>query len=186
MTPEINESVIDLFQHRKSVPLTPHNAKFFRSPGGLVSMNLINADGSVETFERIVIIRAFPITNPDDFLAIRETGSGGGRGDEIGLIESIRDFDPETVALLNEELDRRYFIPEITKIYSMKEKYGYHYTEAQTSAGRVKFVLNNPSNNIRTLEDGRILITDTDGNCFCLPDPSKLDKQSYRIIEIYL
>ena len=186
MTPEINESVIDLFQHRKSVPLTPHNAKFFRSPGGLVSMNLINADGSVEIFERVVLVRAFPITNPDEFISVREPGRNGGSGDEIGMIEKIALFDAETVAVLSEELDRRYFIPEITKIYSMKEKYGYHYTEAQTSAGRVKFVLNNPSNNIRTLEDGRILITDTDGNCFCLPDPSKLDKQSYRIIEIYL
>ncbi len=186
MTPELNESVTDMFNHRKSVPLTPANAKFFRSPGGLVSLTLTNDNGSTEMFERIVIIRAFPITNPDDFLSVREAANGGGRGDEIGLIETIHLFDEDTKSLLNEELDRRYFIPEITKIFSMKEKYGYHYTEAQTSAGRVKFVLNNPSNNIRTLEDGRILITDTDGNCFCLPDPSKLDKQSYRIIEIYL
>ena len=186
MTPENNESVIDLFHHRKSISLTPTNAHFFRSPGGLVSLTITNPDGSVETFERIMLIRAFPITNPDDYISVREPGNGGGRGDEIGLIETIHLFDTKTVSLLNEELDRRYFIPEITKIYSMKEKYGYHYTEAQTSAGRVKFVLNNPSNNIRTLEDGRILITDTDGNCFCLPNPKKLDKQSYRIIEIYL
>lgn len=185
MTPEMNESVSDLFHRRQSVVLTPANAKFFRSKGGLVSLSLTNADGSNELFERVAVIRAFPITNPDDFLSVREVNKGG-RGDEIGLIETITLFDDETVALLNEELDRRYFIPEITKLYSMKEKYGYHYTEAQTSAGRVKFVLNNPSNNIRTLEDGRILITDTDGNCFCLPDPAKLDKQSYRIIEIYL
>lgn len=186
MNPEINDSVNDLFHHRKSVALTPENATFFRSRGGLVSLMLRNEDGTEETFERVAVIRAFPITNPDDFLSVREPGKGGGRGDEIGLIETITLFDEDTVALLNEELNRRYFIPEITRIYSMKEKYGYHYTEAQTSAGRVQFVMNNPSNNIRTLEDGRVLITDTDGNCFCLPDPSKLDKQSYRIIEIYL
>lgn len=185
MTPEKNDSVNDLFQRRQSVSLTPENAAFFRSEGGLVSLTLRTPDGSSETFERVSIIRAFPITAPNDFLSVREAIKGG-NGDEIGLIETLSLFDADTVALLNEELDRRYFIPEITKLYSMKEKYGYHYTEAQTSAGRVKFVLNNPSNNIRTLEDGRILITDTDGNCFCLPDPAKLDKQSYRIIEIYL
>ncbi len=188
MTPEMLESEeeIDLFSHRKSVSLTPANAKFFRSTGGMVSLTFTDADGNTETFERVVIIRAFPITNPNDFLSVREVGRGGSRGDEIGLIDTITVFDAETVALLNEELDRRYFIPEITKIFSMKEKYGYHYTEAQTSAGRVQFVMNNPSNNIRTLEDGRVLITDTDGNCFCLPDPAKLDKQSLRLIEIYL
>lgn len=186
MTPENNDTLNDLFHHRKSAMLTPANAKFIRSAGGLVSMTLQNEDGTEESFERVVIIRAFPITNPDDFLSVREPGRDGSRGDEIGLIETLTLFDPETVALIREELDRRYFIPEITRIFSMKEKYGYHYTEAQTSAGRVKFVMNNPSNNIRTLEDGRVLITDTDGNCFCLPDPSKLDKQSFRLIEIYL
>lgn len=185
MTPENNETINDLFNHRKSVALTPENTTFYHSAGGLISMKLKNPDGTVEDFERVLIIRSFPITNPDDYLSVREVGRGGNRGDEIGLISSIHIFDDATVSLINEELQRRYFIPEITKLYSMKEKYGYHYTEAQTSAGRIKFVLNNPSNNIRSLEDGRIQITDTDGNCFCLY-PEKLDKASYRIIEIYL
>lgn len=184
MTPELNEDMNVIFSHRMSVALTPANAKFFRSKGGLISMTFTNADGNEETFERVEIIRAFPITNPDEFLAVRNASDG--RRDEIGLIDSIHIFNEETISLLNEELERRYFIPEITKIYSMKEKYGYHYTEALTSAGRIKFVMNNPSNSIRTLEDGRVLITDTDGNCFCLRDPQKLDKASYRLIEIYL
>lgn len=179
-----NEEMNNIFSNRLSVTLTPANAKFFHSKGGLISLCYTSPDGKEETFERVEIIRAFPITNPDDYLAVRN--ASGGRRDEIGLIPSIHLFDEETVALLNEELDRRYFIPEITKLYSMKEKYGYHYAEALTSAGRIKFVMNNPSNSIRTLEDGRILITDTDGNCFCLRDPQKLDKASYRMIEIYL
>lgn len=184
MTPEHNDDMNVIFSRRLSVALTPDNAKFYRSKGGLISLNYTNPEGNVENFERVEIIRAFPITNPDEFLAVRN--ASGGRRDEIGLIDSVSLFDDETVALLKEELDRRYFIPEITKIYSMKEKYGYHYTEALTSAGRIKFVMNNPSNSIRTLEDGRILITDTDGNCFCLREPQKLDKASYRLIEIYL
>lgn len=184
MVPEHNEDMNNIFSHRLSVTLTPDNAKFFHSKGGLISMHYTAPDGNEETFERVEIIRAFPITNPDEYLAVRN--ASGGRRDEIGLIHSIHVFDKDTVALLNEELDRRYFVPEITKIYSMKEKYGYHYTEALTSAGRIKFVMNNPSNSIRTLEDGRVLITDTDGNCFCLRDPQKMDKASYRMIEIYL
>ena len=181
---ETNEEMNNIFSTRLSVNLTPDNAKFFHSKGGLISLCYTAPDGTEETFERVEIIRSFPITNPDDYLAVRN--ASGGRREEIGLIPSIHLFDKETVDLLNEELDRRYFIPEITKLYSMKEKYGYHYAEAQTSAGRIKFVMNNPSNSIRTLEDGRVLITDTDGNCFCLRDPQKLDKASYRMIEIYL
>ncbi len=176
-----------LFEHRKSVPITPENAKFSRSTGGLISLTLTTPESGEEFFERVVIVRSFPITDPDQYISIREPDTRTrGRGDEIGLIENINDFDKETVSLLDEELDRRYFIPEIKHIYSMKEKYGYFYTEAQTSAGKITFVLNNPTNNIRTLEDDRVIITDTDGNCFCIPDPKKLDKSSYKIIEIYL
>lgn len=181
------EKEASLFEHRKSVPLTPENAKFSRSTGGLISLTLNTPESGEEFFERVVVVRSFPITDPDQYISIREPDTRTrGRGDEIGLIENINDFDKDTVALLCEELDRRYFIPEIKHIYSMKEKYGYFYTEAQTSAGKITFVLNNPTNNIRTLEDDRVIITDTDGNCFCIPDPKKLDKSSYKIIEIYL
>jgi hypothetical protein len=176
-----------LFEHRKSIPLTPENAHFSRSEGGLISLTLNTPEKGEEFFERVVIVRSFPITDPDEYISIREPDTRTrGRGDEIGLIENINSFDKDTVALLGEELDRRYFVPEIKHIYSMKEKYGYYYTEALTSAGRITFVLNNPTNNIRTLEDDRVLITDTDGNCFCIPNPKKLDKSSYKIIEIYL
>lgn len=181
------DKAASIFEHRKSIPLTPDNAHFSRSEGGLISLRLITEESGEEFFERVVIVRSFPITDPDMYISIREPDTRTkGRGDEIGLIENINSFDKDTVALLDEELDKRYFVPEITHIYSMKEKYGYFYTEALTSAGRVTFVLNNPTNNIRTLEDDRVLITDTDGNCFCLPDPKKLDKSSYKIIEIYL
>lgn len=181
--PENNENIFD---KRVSVDLTPDNARFFRSEGGLISLTL-TVDGKSETFERVVIIRSFPITNPDEYISVKEPDTRlKGRGEEIGLIVNLNLFDSETVALLNEELARRYFTPTILKIYSMKEKYGYTYCEADTSAGRSSFVLNNPSNNIRTLEDGSVLITDTDGNRYTLPDPKKLDKASYRKIEIYL
>lgn len=185
--PEMNElNSQTLFDKRISVDLTPENATFFRSEGGLISL-MLNANGKTETFERVVVIRSFPITNPDEYISVKEPDTRQkGSGEEIGLIADLNLFDAKTVALLNEELSRRYFTPEISKIYSMREKYGYTYCEADTSAGRVSFVLNNPSNTIRTLEDGRVLITDTDGNRYTLPDPKKLDKASYRKIEIYL
>ena len=157
--------------------LTKENATFYQS-GDFLGLKTV-IDGEEKDHGIVKLRRLFP------FEELWRDISVLAGGEEIGVIADISLFG-EDEALLRKELERIYFTPKISKIHSMKEKYGYHYTEAQTSAGRVKFVLNNPSNNIRTLEDGRILITDTDGNCFCLPDPSKLDKQSYRIIEIYL
>ncbi len=177
----------ELFKHRESIALTPENAWFTASTGGLISLKIINAEGETEEFERVVIRRSFPVTAPDEFLSVREPDSRKkGRGSEIGMIRNINVFDKATIDLLNAELELRYFTPEIKKITAAKEKFGYCYWEADTSAGHVSFVLNNPFSNIRKLEDGRILIADMDGNCFLIPKPEALDRQSYKVIEIYI
>ena len=184
-TEEVNAD--DLFKHRESITMTPENEWFSLSAGGLISLKIINAEGNEEFFERVVIRRSFPVTAPDEFLSVREPDSRiKGRGAEIGMIRNVNIFDKDTVKLINDELEVRYFTPEIKKITSAKEKFGYTYWEAETTAGNASIVLNNPFSNIRVLEDMRIFISDMDGNCFVIPDPSKLDKLSYKYIEIYI
>lgn len=176
----------DIFGKRISVDLTPRNAIFSKSDGGLISMTLIK-NGTEEHFERVVPVRAFPITEPDSFISIREPDTKDvGKGAEIGIIENLSDFACDVVLLIKGELDKRYFTPKIQKIYSIKEQFGYLYFDVLTSAGKSSFVMNNPSSNIRVLEDKRSLIYDIDGNCFEIPEISKMDKASFKKIEIYL
>ena len=54
-----------LFDKRISIALTPENAQFSLSAGGLLSLTLTKQDGTVEEFERVIPVRAFPITDPD-------------------------------------------------------------------------------------------------------------------------
>ena len=61
-----------LFDKRISIPLTPENAKFSLSAGGLLSLSVTKPDGTEEHFERVIPIRAFPITDPDCYICIRE------------------------------------------------------------------------------------------------------------------
>ena len=170
---------------RESVDITPDNAKFYRSGGGLVSLDLSYDDEKV-TYERITLVRAFPISNPDEYISVRDPGNARGGGEELGMIRNIKLFDSETVSILTEELDRRYFTPEISKIMSVKDKFGYLYFDAVTSAGKVSFTMTNPYSNFRRLENGSVLISDIDGNCFKIADPDKLDRGSYKKIEVYL
>ena len=182
-----DSDISDLFEHRVSLDLTPENAKFTRSAGNLISLEVTQPSGKVEFFERIVPVRAFPISSPDSFIAIREPDTRlNGRGAEIGMIESLAAFPAEVSDMIGDELGRRYFTPSITKIHSFREKFGYCYWDVTTSAGRVEFIMNNPTSNIRTLEDGRVFMYDIDGNCFTIDDPRKLDKHSYKKVEIYL
>ena len=182
-----DSDITELFEHRVSLDLTPENAKFTRSAGNLISLELTQPSGKVEFFERIVPVRAFPISSPDHFISIREPDSQlSGRGAELGMIEDLAAFPAEMADLIIDELGRRYFTPAITRIHSFREKFGYCYWDVTTSAGRVEFIMNNPTSNIRTLEDGRVFMYDIDGNCFTIDDPRKLDKHSYKKVEIYL
>ncbi len=184
---DMENSDRDIFGKRISIELFPENARFSRSEGGLISMTLKKSDGGEEFFERVVPVRAFPVTEPDCFISIREPDTKDvGKGAEIGLIEKLSDFDKETVSIIKKELDKRYFTPEILKIYNIKEQFGYLYFDVLTTAGKSSFVMNNPSSNIRVLEDKRSLIYDIDGNCFEIPEISKMDKASFKKIEIYL
>ena len=186
---EEEEEVIDtdkLFKRRPSINITPENAKFTRSRGGMISLNVQGENGE-ESFERVIVLRSFPVTAPDEFLSVREPDTRKkGRGAEVGMIRFLSDFDDETKKLINAELDLRYFTPVIQKILSVKDKFGYSYWEAETTAGKVSFVLNNPFSQIRVLEDNRIYISDMDGNSFMIPDPAALDRASYRRIEVYI
>ena len=176
-----------MFEKRPSVALSPQNAVFSRSVGGLLSMKLTKADGTMEEFERVIPVRAFPITDPDSFICIREPDTRKkGKGEEIGMIERLADFDASAQELILEELERRYFAPSVKKIHSLHEKYGYLYFDVTTSAGRAEFIMSNPSGSFRTLEDGRIFMYDIDGNCYCVQNPAALDKTSLKKIEIYL
>ncbi len=176
----------ELFKRRQSIDLMPENARFTRSKGGMISLEIDGAEGK-ESFERVIVLRSFPVSAPDEFLSVREPNTKKkGRGAEIGMIRRLSDFDEDTRALINEEMVLRYFTPEIKKILSVKEKFGYSYWEAETTAGKVSFILNNPFGSIRVLEDKRVYIADMDGNSFVIPNPEALDRASYRRIEIYM
>ena len=87
----------DLFKRRQSIDLTPENAWFTPSEGGLISLKIINAEGEEETFERVILRRSFPVSAPDEFLSVREPDSRKkGRGAEIGMIRDIKIFDQAT------------------------------------------------------------------------------------------
>lgn len=177
----------DIFSVRRSVELTPENAVFFKSGGGLVSMRLLNGGGNEEYFERVVLIRAFPVTNPGEFICVREPDiPGGDKGAEIGMIRKLSDFGADVQALIEGELDKRYFSPVILKIIKIRNKMGYLYWDVETDAGPSSFLVRDPMTNVRTLEDGRVSVRDMNGNCYEIPDPRALGRAGYRKLEIYL
>lgn len=184
---ESDEALVDaLFAKRESIDLNPQNTRFFPSEGGLVSMELTTKNGDKEQFERVIILRTYPVTNPDELLSVRAPKSrSSGKGEEIGIVGNINDFPKEQVELVKAELDKRYFIPVITRIHSVKEKYGRSYWDCETTSGRRSFIIGNPYSDIHMLEDGRLLVEDIDGSNYTITSLASLDKVSQKKVETF-
>ena len=167
--------------HDTTLYLTGENARFYASEGGLLSLTVKNEKGEHE-YERVIVLRAFPLTAPEEYLSVRDPKD---TKQEIGMIRNIADLDEASEELVREELEARYFVPTITRIHSLHRR-GTLYFDVETDRGRRTIMLRDDISGIRVLDGGCVFMTDLEGNNYKIPDPAALDKASYRKIEIYL
>ena len=158
--------------------LTKENAKFERTPGGFVKLTYKDT-----TYDRVGVYRTFPVTMPDEFISIREANE---KAREIGVIEKLSALDPEQAKMLKEQLDLRYFTPEITKIFDIKTEYGYGYFHVMTTYGECRFTIHNGGSSVVSLTDTRIVINDLDGNRFEVPDIMKLTVAERKKLDLFI
>ena len=116
----------------------------------------------------------------------RENTTSLGDLKEIGIISDVSVFDEKQREYLINELNRKYFTPVIETIYSVKDKWGYTYWEVKTNVGKIKFSVNDAHRNIIKVTEDRIIINDANGNRYEIKSLQKIDRQSYRKIELYL
>ncbi len=155
--------------------------RFSPSRGGLLSMTLYDKEGE-HHYDRVIVLRAFPLTAPDEFLSVREPM---GKREELFMIRRLSDLDEQSARLVAEELASRYYIPKITRIYSLHRR-RMIFLDAETDLGRRKITMQGHVGAVRLLEDGRVLLSDLDGNLYEIPDPRALSKADYRKIEVLL
>ncbi|MBP3576829.1 MAG: DUF1854 domain-containing protein [Lachnospiraceae bacterium] len=158
--------------------LTKENAKFERTPGGFVKLTYKD-----KTYDRVGVYRTFPVTMPEEFISIREADE---KAREIGVIEKLSALDPEQAKMLKEQLDLRYFTPEITKIFDIKTEYGYGYFHVMTTYGECRFTIHNGGSSVVSLTDTRIVINDLDGNRFEVPDIMKLTVAERKKLDLFI
>ncbi len=157
-----------------TVWLTPENASFFMKNGFLyIKLN--------EEEKRAFLCRQFPQELPWEFISVLNDDK-----EEVGIIRRVELFSGEEGELLRTELERRYYTPLVEKIHSMKERHGFSYWKVTTPEGNVEFTLKDTFRSILKTEGGGILLLDVNGNRFRIPDVSRLDKKSYKKIELYL
>ena len=174
--------------------LTPENARFTESANGFPMLEAFipkvkkddleeDADGSPvwQDLGRVFFHRAFPYDNAQSFISVTDK-----EGNEYGLIRSLSDFEGKPREIIERELKRKYYTPVITKIKSVKERFGYSYWEVETESGSASFAMHDTFRNTAKISEERVILTDVDGNRYEIRDVFALDRKSYRKIELYL
>jgi hypothetical protein len=119
----------------------------------------------------------FPISNRHHFALLRDE-----HGEEIGIIEQAHELDGESKRILREELERSYFLPQITDIRDIDEKHGVFTMDVITDRGERVFEVRNPRQNIRPVGGGRYIIKDVDGNRYDIPKLRNLGPRSQNLM----
>ncbi|MCY3740871.1 MAG: DUF1854 domain-containing protein [Candidatus Poribacteria bacterium] len=130
---------------------------------------------------RVVVRRLMPLSNPDGYISL-----AADEDTEIGILVNPSELAPESLKILQEELDKRYFTPTIQKIHRVKEQFGIHEWEVETERGRITFSVRGLNQNIKQLPPARLFVTDVRGNRYDIPDYRELDAQSYQQIQRHL
>ena len=140
---------------------------------------------NVERGEKKDESRAFPFDMKSEYISVLDRDRK-----EIGMIRSLGDFSGDQRALLERELEVKYYTPVIKRIMSVKERYGFSYWKTECEFGEKDFTLRDTFRSIIKTPnaDGgdRVCIIDVDGNRYEIPDVGHLDAQSLRRIEMYL
>ncbi len=139
-----------------------------------------------DNYEEISLTRLQPFYCLDTYISVAFRNNEE-EWIEIGVIKDLKEMNEEQRQLCTEYLNSRYYIPLITKIHSIKDnRMGYLFVDAETTAGHKKIAVNDWWTNFRINNSGILTVTDSDGNKYQIPDLDKIDRQSYRKLELFV
>lgn len=148
--------------------LNPDELIFEQGENGFLRLKL-NDD---KVFELVECTPLFPLTEPDAYISVFIRNNDG--GEEIGIIKNIKDLPSDQRRLVHEEIQFRYFSPEIIDIKKITSKYGVNEWQVVTDKGEKTFFVQDVKENVIIRENGLIVITDIDKCRFQIRDYRKL------------
>jgi hypothetical protein len=121
----------------------------------------------------VAIVRLFPLSQANQYLSVRSADQK-----EIGILREAKALDDHSHSLIEAELERRYLVPVVQRIISVKERFGTIDWQVETDRGPRSFTTRNLRENITQPTPERYLFNDVDGNRYDVRDLSALDPAS--------
>ncbi len=150
-----------------SVYLDPKDLLIELAPDGTLRATLADQKCAL----RVEVLRAFPISGANRDLVLRD---GGGK--EIGILADLQNVESGQRQLLQDSLDNRYFLPKITKIYSIYERFGSAIWKVETDRGETEITTKALHEALYEVTPTRFMVRDTGDNRYEIADLSALDE----------
>ena len=141
---------------------------------------LVATTAKGEHFVDVVPLRLFPLSDPDRWIALLDNN-----GQELSVIDDLGKLDPATRQILNQELTRREFVPVIRRIVWVSGNSEPCSWQVETDRGQTEFVLKS-DDDIRRLGTNSVLVIDSHGIRYLIPDRHALDAFTRRVVEWYV
>lgn len=163
-------------QATELVWLDPQKLRFFKHKG-VLRLTI----GEERSYWKVQVYRCFPLTDPNRYISVRDAMNR-----EIGLISDLSELPPESQKVVKEELERRYLIPVVKRIISIKERMGILMWEVESERGYRRFLTRASQEGIEQPEPHRCVLVDLDGNRYYIPDITALDPISFSLLKKWL
>jgi hypothetical protein len=141
---------------------------------------LILTDAEGRRHENVVPIRAFPITAPKQHVSLCDS-----HGNELASCDDLSLLSQHVRELIEDDLARRDFIPEIQRIYRITSGLSPTEWTVETDRGPTTFLVESEEN-MRRLGRQQATVTDTHGMRYLIRDLRSLDGPSRRMLERFL
>ena len=155
--------------------LDPKTLRLFRIGSDDATVRLtLEGDRS---WREVLVARAFPFSDPDRYIGLRD-----GDDKDIGILTTLHGLDGDSRQIIEEELERRYFTPKVERVLSVTEEFGVVTWDVETDRGRRRFLVRNLRDNSFPLGANRLMMTDTDGNRYEIPDVRTVGAKAYTVL----
>jgi len=156
-------------------------AEFYVTEGGFAGLRYNNTD-----YPHIVLRRALPMQEPMKYISVADH-----ENKEIAIIRAVEDLQGTQREIVINELDNRYYAPNVLEVLSVEDKLGYVYIKLRVQnkndrAYTKNIAVKDVNRNIRMLSESSLIIFDVDGNRYIIEDLDKLDKNSIKRLDPYL
>jgi len=128
-------------------------------------------------YAKVRAMRAFPLSAQERYIVLRDE-----EGKELAMIKDPGELDAKSRRALEVELEKSYFVPQITSINKIDEDFGVPKWDVETDRGHRRFELGT-RNDAKMVGRGRVLIKDIDGNRYEISNYHGMDAKSISYVE---